>query len=339
MSKLPFSSVRQVYYKNKGMVTKWILLIPGKGCVWAKQTGGCSFCGFKDATDRYADLYKLPLIAIKLIFAVIYRLSKITLGTKDPINLVIFNGGSFLVDSEIPISLQNFILRIVAKDSQVVELTIESRPEFITEERIKQVKNILGNKKLTVNIGLECYSDKIRTSIIRKGFTRKTFEKAINILKDNGCGFVSYVFLKPLGLSEKQAMEEAVRTIIYSFSLGADSVELEPAMIMQGTEMHKEYLRRRYELPKLWSIISVLEKTFSFGNVFIASLEDDPPPIAIPNNCPLCSDRSYFALHDFNKTQDLATLLSINCGCKIRWKDMIKTKKKKSKTIQQKIIL
>ena len=65
---------------------------------------------------------------------------------------------------------------------------------------------ILKNKPFELAFGLETSSDRIRKDSINKGFTFRDFVRAAEIARKNGATVKAYLMLKPLFLSERQAL-------------------------------------------------------------------------------------------------------------------------------------
>src|SRR6185503_9984923 len=74
---------------------------------------------------------------------------------------------------------------------------------------------------LEIGIGLETADDEIREKGLRKGFTRKAFERAVRILGDTGVDLLTYVMLKPLPMSDEDALSSVVRTAEYVHDVAA----------------------------------------------------------------------------------------------------------------------
>ncbi|GAI51910.1 unnamed protein product, partial [marine sediment metagenome] len=161
----------------------------------------------------------------------IFQLGKSLIRGSFPYSLSIYNGGSFFNDQEIPLEIQEKSCREVERNSFIEQLIVESRPEFITDDKIKLLTSLLKSKKLRVAIGLEAVSDYVRGICINKGFSTEDYERAVEILKKNGAELSTYVFLKPIYLSEQESIEEAVRTTRYAFSLGSSEIMVESAFI------------------------------------------------------------------------------------------------------------
>lgn len=314
--KLRFSYIDKVFNtEKKKKVTRWTLLLPGSGCAWAKNSAGCHMCGFKVKIDQVNR--GKPASITKLM--TIFQLGKSLTRGSFPYSLSIYNGGSFLNEEEIPFQLQEEICREVERNSSIEQLIVESRPEFITDDKIELFTSLLKRKKLKVAIGLEAVSDYVRDVCINKGFSTDDYERAVEVLKKNAAETSTYVFLKPIYLSEQESIEEAVRTARYAFSRGSNEVLLESAFIQQGTKMEKLYREGEFQPPWLWSTIEVVRRTSHLGPVYIGGFEDEPPPIAIPHNCEMCSPELMRSFRDYNESLDVSLLHNGYCACKTEW--------------------
>lgn len=310
-----FFFVDRIYdFEENKTVTRLTVFLPGKGCEWAIKTGGCTMCGFgKRAREigKYfsgKDLYNLFQIACYLT-----QIDR-------PSILTIYNGGSFLNEKEIPIKTQLKICKKINKHPSIKKLFIESRAEYITKEKITNLLNALGTKKLTVGIGLESQDDKIRNVFIKKGLSKESYENAIKILKEKGVRVLTYVFLKPIFVSEKEAIEEAIKTIEYAIKIGTDEVALETAFIQEDTKMAQLFREGKYKPPWLWSVIEVIKRTYHLGPIHIGGFTDEPPPIAGPFNCPLCSQKIKNILQQYRETHNINLFNNLRCSCYEEWK-------------------
>ena len=309
----------------KQMVNRWVLLLPAMNlCHWYLRSGGCTMCGFncpKSSKQQYAWIARyFGARALHFVYWLGY------LGVKDqnPQNLTIYNGGSFLNSGhevfgskpEIPLSLQIAICRHIGRHPTIQKLFVESRPEFITSSNIALLGDLLKGKTLQVGIGLESRDDRVRNKILRKGIDIGNFRRAIATLKGHGAKSLAYVFLKPMGLGESEAIVDAVRTIQFCFETGVDEVSLSCAFIQNGTEMCRQYRNGSYKLPQLWSIIEVIKQTAHLGPVRIGTFEDDPKPIDIPHNCPACTESVNRAIDRYRDSFDISLFNQLSCPCR-----------------------
>jgi radical SAM enzyme (TIGR01210 family) len=285
------------------------MLFPGAGCEWRKMTGGCSMCGFYEANKKISFGLLLPSFLFKLIF--LSAAKKLAAAEE----LAVYNGGSFLNKGEVPLKFQNWFFSKMAGYSGVKEVFIESRCEYLEEGRIKEIAKILGKGRLVMGIGLESQDDHIRNDIIKKGLLKKFFEEKIKMLKSLGVTSSAYVFLKPPGLSEKEALEETLATIVYALSVGVDRVNISSAFVQAKTETAAAYKRGEYRPPKLWTVLKIIDRIKEEGwPVSIGGFKDWPPPLAIPANCGKCSGLIYEAIEEFRQTGILGAIPI--CSCK-----------------------
>ena len=292
------------------------MMLPGAGCSWSKEKdGGCHMCGFKRETRKYTLNLLFPSFVFLKLFDEGYDLVK----NKEPYLASIFNGGSFLNNKEIPLSTQTAICKRIKNIDSIKQLLIEARPEYITDEKIKTLTSCLGKKELIAGIGLECESDTIRKMNINKGFTCKDYEKAVNILKDNGAKVLTYVFLKPLNLTEREAIDEAVETARYAFSRGSDYVVYNAATVQKGTKMCEYYVKGKFRPPWLWSILEVAKQTHEMGATRVGDFTDEPRPIAGPQNCEKCTPALKKLFDEYKHTNDLSVFKDFHCECRQYW--------------------
>ena len=318
-SKFPiirFSYIHEIFNKEMGDVVKrWVLLLPGNGCTWAKEYGGCYMCGFKHKIDQINKNHSVSHSYLMKIC----QLGKLLVFASKPQNLTIYNAGSFLNEKEIPEKTQIAIFQMASKQAHIREVFIESRPEFITREKISKLLSVLDGKSLMVGIGLECQSDEIRAKCIHKGFRRADFESAVDVLTRCGAKALTYVFLKPIYLEEKEAIEEAVKTTKYAFQSGSAEVALEAAFVQEGTKMAELYHRGQYRPPWLWSVIEVVKQTYNLGPITVGEFNDEPRPIEIPHNCQKCSSFIMDVIQQYRRTNDIRLFEDLNCECKRDW--------------------
>jgi len=321
---LTFSYVDRIYDgTERRPIHRWVLLFPGSGCSWAKnEHGGCYMCGFKSRIDEITQGRKIS--TNQLVY--IYKAGKSMVIGETPENLTIYNGGSFLNNDEIPLEVQLEIGKDVRNIPSIKVLFVESRPEFVTEEKISLLVSKLGRKKLKVGLGLECVSDDIREKCVNKGLLRKDYEKAVKYLRNNGAEVLTYVFIKPLYITEREAISEAIRTATYAFQTGSNEVTLEAALVQSGTKMEEAYRKGNFRPPWLWSVIEVLRATYHLGTVNVGDFKDEPPPIAIPYNCEKCSSKIESLFQQYKESHEVDIFDNIDCDCKSNWKESLDKK-------------
>lgn len=157
------------------MKEKILILQSGK-CAWGK----CYACGWGKINYGKPDLHKLKR-KIDEFF------KSIPSGVK---RVKIFCSGSFFDNDQFPSVIREYIAK-KCKEKNVKELVVESRPEFIEEEKIKP---ILKHVKLIVAIGLETADNKVLEKY-QKGFYVEDYIKACELLKKFGCKVRTYIMV------------------------------------------------------------------------------------------------------------------------------------------------
>ena len=84
--------------------------------------------------------------------------------------ICVYNAGSFLNEDEMSAIARREIFRIIAEDQHIRAVIIESRPEFITQETIGEVEEILAGKRVEIGVGLELENDLFREICINGWF-------------------------------------------------------------------------------------------------------------------------------------------------------------------------
>jgi len=319
---MEFSFVDTIYDPlQKRQVRRWVLELPGAGCQWYKKTGGCTMCAFNQSTKKYTFGGKLyPHFIFMLLFYYAYWLIK----KQQPELLVIYNGGSFLSDKEIPLKTQLAILKFAAKHATISKVLVESRAEFVTSEKMLQYDKAIGGKSLEIALGLESADDEIRNKCLGKGLSKQTFEQAVQLCHHFHFLAFAYVYLKPHCLDENEAIKDAIKSIEYCFQVGVDEVSLSCAFVQANTLLEKLYKKGEFAPPKLWSIIKVITETSKLGPVRIGHFDDEPPPVAIPHNyrhgkeqslCPVCNKKVMEAIEHYRQTHDTRVFNPLSCSC------------------------
>lgn len=294
-----------------------VIFLMSNGCEWAlKGAHGCTMCGHLGKQGRKFDM--IP--ADNFIKQFNDEFAKIDF-KKHPL-LNIFNNGSFLNDREIPRPARIEILKKLGNVPDIKMVVVESRPEYVTEEKVKEIKELLPGKHVEIAIGLELKNDLYRRICLNKGFTEKCFNIAADIITKH-LHLRTYVFLKPPFLTERESMEQAVETINHAFYRGSTTVSLEASTIQDFTLTKYMYDRGLYSPPRIWSIIDVVKKSKRQGKLIIGMFKFYPPPIAIPNNCCRCSEDCLEAIRRYNSTLEVTAFDGLECECKKKWEFLL----------------
>ena len=306
-------------YSGKGKTL--FIIIPTPGCSWALgPSGGCTMCSY------IHDCYLKPIETEKIIELFTKQFDKYLDEIKEDYNngikvgVKLFASGSFLNPEELPIEARDKILEIIKKTDEISEIVIETRPEYVTSDRIVDIFNIIGDKLLEISIGLETSNEKTRLENINKGFSNQIYEKAVNIINNFKSEYniktKAYIFIKPVLLSEKEAIDEAVVTGNYVESLNVDRISCCPATIHKGTFMERLWRKNSYNPPWIWTTVEVINNIRE--NVKIPALLDTSGfgSRRGPYNCKKCNKDLKHMIIDSNFSQ---SLIDYDCECKKEW--------------------
>jgi archaeosine synthase beta-subunit len=302
--------------------TRLAVVLRAPGCRYARATGGCRFCGFLALSTRGAKVtaadYRAQIEAVL----------EAALAAKPPVEQIdLYNSGSFLADQEVPAEARTLMLSSLTTLPAVQKILIEARPEDVSRDKLRPLVALLSEVRLEVGIGLESADDRVRAELMRKGFSRAVFERAAGEIRDGGASLLAYVFLKPAGLGEAEARDDAVATAHYLAALRSrlrDSAHpdfaltyaLQPAFVARESALEAEWTAGRYQLLNLWTVLDVAVVAGRLLPVQIGLWDEDLAGGRVPCGCAHCSPVVRDALRRFNETADLSVLTGLpRCAC------------------------
>ncbi len=275
------------------------IILRSKGCRWRR----CLMCGYKRDTSPNVGARELEEQ---------FRFALEKLG--DAKMVKIFTSGSFLDPEEIPEEFRRFVYDSL--EGKIERLVVESRPEFVSEEVAEELSSL--GFEVEVGIGLETADDFVREHCINKGFKFEDFEKASKILRSHGVRVKAYLLLKPPFLSEREAVEDVLKSMDAVKGL-ADVVSVNPTNVQKNTYVEMLWRRGLFRPPWLWSAVEVLRK---------AKMETICDPVAYgksrgPHNCGRCDSEVAKAIREFSLTQDPSVFDSLDCKCLGLWEKVM----------------
>jgi uncharacterized radical SAM superfamily protein len=182
---------------------KSIILTSGR-CAWAR----CFACGWGRLAGPRPSIIRVK----KQIDEAFRRFGK---GKVD--RLKVFCSGSFLDDSQFHPNIRKYL---VAKCQRwkVQNLIIESRPEFVTADKLRELAGI----RLTVAMGLEIADNEILRKY-EKGFTVEDYIKAAKVIKAVGARLRTYLMV---GLPFVRKQAESLRKSVMLARRWSDEIVL-----------------------------------------------------------------------------------------------------------------
>jgi len=227
----------------------------------------------------------------------------------------IFTSGSFLDTREISREERRKIFEVLPD----VEITVETRPEFVTESALEDLKG----KKVEIAIGLESANDEVLKRCVNKGSSVSNFLKASRRIKEADLKVKAYLLLKPPFLSEREALDDLKHSIDFC-SEHADVISINPVNVQKGTLVEKLWFEGRYRAPWLWSLTDALIYSQKYlEKAIVTSMPSGGGSRRGVHNCFLCDREVLKAIESCRIKQDYGALSSLGCECIDKWRDSL----------------
>ena len=293
------------------------IIFKSAGCSWSQ----CRMCSYRH--ERYSAIQSSQSILEHLRAQLAWVTGQYA---SEEYSLVkIFTSGSFFDPREVP---RDF-LSDVSTTFKGKLLIAETRPEFVDTEVISSFLEKLDDGSystpLYCAIGLETSSDSIREKCINKGFTFADFTHAARTAHSAGAGVKAYLLLKPLFLTENEAVAD-MKTSIADAAAHADMISMNPCTVQRNTELEYYWKRGAYRPPYLWSVLSVLADS----PVHITCDPIGGGQKRGPHNCKKCDYEIVKGIRDYSLNADrelIKALLETRCDCKQEWEYIISSEK------------
>ncbi|RLF38086.1 MAG: TIGR01210 family radical SAM protein [Thermoplasmata archaeon] len=289
----------------------FVVVLRTGGCSWSKKSG-CSMCGyFNDSLNR-------DVKANEVLTQMRHALSLYS--NEDCIK--IFTSGSFLDEEEVPFDAQLKVMEMLSQRKDLKVISVESRPEFISKEKLRKLREAVGDKILEVSIGLESANEKILKYCINKGLKFEDYKRAARILRKEKVRTKTYILLKPPFLKEIEAIKDCVETAKKIKEL-TDVISLNPVAVHRNTLVEYLWKRKEYRPPWLWSVIETIREIKKLGNVEIKCDVTGKGSRRGAHNCKKCSNKILDIIKEFSLKQDLGVFEGAQCDCKYLWEDLL----------------
>jgi archaeosine synthase beta-subunit len=284
------------------------IILKSGGCSWNR----CLMCSYRH--ERFVGLSKEEL-GDRLIRQLRFVTNAIPI--KDIEIIKLYTSGSFFDPDEVP----QAVLEEAGAMFRGKIIIAETRPEYINEKILEdftaRIDDGTNETPLYVAIGLETTNDRIREKSIDKGFSFDDFKQAARVAKNTGAGIKAYLLMKPLFLTEKEAMADMKQSLA-DLSGIADIVSMNTCTVQRGTDMERYWKQGAYRPPYLWSVTEVLAT---------APMEVLCDPLGGgqsrgAHNCGNCDRDIIDAIKFYSLSGDqsvLRTVTNIECPCREEW--------------------
>ncbi len=308
-------------------IDRIMVVLRSTGCEHYETKSGCSMCAHYDGTTEnpvraieYMNQWK-SVISGKALEAHVENFDI----NNYPV-LCLYNLGSFLNPKEIPPSAARGMFKSISSLKGIEKTIIESRPEYVTRESLENIRDVDAGL-IEVGIGLESSNSTIRELCHHKNLPElAVFEDAIDMLHEHGFKALAYINLKPIFLTENEAVQDAVSTALYALKQGIDAISIEPTSLQNHSLTDLLSNIGMYRVPWLWSVRQVVEGIYNqmpdtkldirlggyFDEEILSGSQGAAPgvernelfPHTTSGNCSKCTPRMVEAVKEFNRTYD-----------------------------------
>lgn len=129
-------------------------------------------------------------------------------------------------------------------DERIKVLAIGTRPDCIDEEIAGLISSYKDRVDVWVELGLQTANDKT-ADVINRGYHRKTFEKAMAILKEFHIPVVVHLIVGLPG----EGIEDVKETVAYVNRFELFGIKIHSIYVMQGTKLAEMYENGEYTPP------------------------------------------------------------------------------------------
>jgi radical SAM enzyme (TIGR01210 family) len=281
----------------------YVMVLRTKGCYWSRSSG-CSMCGYINDCAEEASPED-----------VVVQFENAMEGHADQKYLKIYTSGSFLDDEEIGANATDRILSTAL--SKVERVLIESRPEFVSKERLERLPDPV---RIEIAMGLESANDVVLRHSVNKNMRFEDFQRASELCGDFGISPRAYILVKPPFLTEREAMVDAVSTAESAAGV-ADTISFNPVNVQRNTLVEFLWRRAEFRPPWLWTVLDVVERSKgSDARVVVSTAGAGSRRGA--HNCGTCDSTILDFLRDFSKDNSI-DMLDATCDCRELWLDLL----------------
>ena len=303
---------------------EFTIILRTRGCNWSlSENGGCSMCGY--IQDAAIEEVNQDQIKTQFDYAYNNKIKEIT-NDNEKYVIKIFNSGSFFDDIEISEDVRKYIYEKIENIDNIKEILVESRIEYITPKKLKNLKEFLKGKYVEIAIGLETVNDYIRNHYINKGMQFDDFKNAINKCTEKDIGVKAYLLFKPPFLNEQGAIDDCVTSINSLIDLKVNTISINPINIQKGTMVEYLWYQNRYRPPWFHSLFKVLKKSLNQNNLKHLRVLSDPSGAGTKRGIHNCFKRECEAsaqkvLKNFVFSQDIEVLdqQEYECDCRKKY--------------------
>ena len=283
------------------VVDAWVIIFRTRGCYWA-HASGCSMCGY--VNDTAVDVAEADLR---------HQLASVLPRHRGQAIVKVYTSGNFFDDHELPPGARQEILKDLG--DRCDKVIVETLSHMIRREQLDEALRHVD--RLEVAFGLESTNERVLRHSVNKVWGLKEHARAAAMVHEVGGTVKTYLLIKPLFLTEDEAIEDAVRSG-HEADPHSDTTSYNPVNVQRNTLVDHLFRRREYRPPWLWSVVEVLERTRDVR----AHVKSHPTAGGMrrgAHNCGSCDRAVLTAIEEFSLglREDFQDL---DCACREAWR-------------------
>lgn len=299
---------------NGRSLKRRMIVLRTNGCAYDRDKKGCTMCDFMAHAIPQS---RLRVGEPHLVHQLCAGLATVR---HDPAvaQVDLLTLGSFFHDLEVTPHARRSLLSTVAAMPQVKRIVVESRAPYVSPSVLTAARDsIRQDQRLELGLGIETSNTHVRNSILRKALNWADVGAAMQSCRDSDVDFLAYLLVKPPGLTEHEAVEDAVRSardvVALATRIGvAVRLAFEPVFVTSNTLLHTMFEQGRYVVGNLWTTVEVVKQCHGLAPLFVGLSDEGLSAGRFPRGCARCDGALRRALRAYNGSQQLCEL-NLDC--------------------------
>ena len=295
-----------------------MVVLRTNGCAYDRDKKGCTMCGF---IEHAIPESLLRVREAHLVHQLHTALAPVALDP-DLAQVDLLTLGSFFHDVEVSPGARVLLLDVVAGIQPVRRIVVESRAPYVSPEVLRAARDrIGGDQRLELGLGVETSNHALRNSVLRKGLEWDDVGRVMRLCRDGDVDFLAYLLIKPPGLTEQEAVEDAVRSAMdvvdQAARIGvAVRLAFEPVFVTRNSHLDAMFARGEYQIGRLWTVVEVLKRCHGAAPLFVGLSDEGLSSGRFPQGCVHCDGTVRRSLQAYNGSQEIRELTSLDCRCR-----------------------
>src|SRR6266567_8721593 len=283
------------------VVDAWVIIFRTRGCYWARASG-CSMCGYvNDVAQEVA-----PADILHQVDTVLRK------HESQPL-VKVYTSGNFFDDHEVSPEVRERILHDLG--DRCDKVIVETLSHLLRKEQVEAAMNHVD--ELEIALGLESTNGRVLRQSVNKVWGLKEHAHATELAHAAGATVKTYLLVKPPFLTEREAIEDAVRSG-HEADPYSDTISFNPVNVQGRTIVDRLFRRGEYRPPWLWSVVEVLERTHDL-KAHVKSHPTAGGMVRGAHNCGTCDRRVVNAIEEFSLGLR-ADFADLSCACQDVWR-------------------